>query len=332
MRKNIVIFTNGIIDIYESRKKHDLTNLFDIKIVTNFTKFMDQAPEPKTLKSKYISMFIDLTSNIVTTIYLYEKISKTKSVPISDSLPSVSRLLTILDAGFSIFSDILRRDYSLEEKREIFFKAENIFKTFDILTNRRLALFRYIDPFTSVYVESEIFDEAFKDGVELLKATGYLDEKIETKYRADIVDKQKKMNRFLTRQEVKDLVIKLLNEEGQIIKMDFLDKVEALLKHINTLIPEAKCKLMETKYTDGQEIVNYKIALFKTTIDLSIKFGKGLREITELLNPIIGKNTGKVFVSASSYQEVILILSDKTNEVKIKASKLLSEIPYSLNN
>lgn len=308
--------------IAHRRQRNHYNILFDARLVATFKSAISDL-SPDYVRSQFVDFYIEFCKSIPTSDFLYRKISnEKKGVNFTESLESISETIFALDVGYGIFSKILS-NYSGDEVRKIFWEAEDIFTAFDILSRKRMGLFKYFDPFSSIYVEMELFDKNFNDGYDLIERSGYSHKIPKEVYQKKIQLLQDNSKNAPTKTKIKDIVFELFEQEHIFFQLDLTASDEDLVKKIAEILPETNIELINKNYTEKDRIL-FTIGLYKKEIKIEIGVGDGLGAIVVLLNPIIEKEQNKSFVQLGSKHEYNFLLVDTKNKKEIKASPFLA--------
>lgn len=238
---------------------------------------------------------------------------------IVDAISSVTKTIYALDKGYEIYSDIALGLPNIV-LREHIEKGKQISQAFNILLQKRWALWMYLDPFGGLEVEDKLKQKWMSQGYSFIEACGYdnlipKDEYLEqAKYVEDIVG-------------IRKIVFYLLNSKKKAIILERVSDTDTtinLFARLADILPEAKIKNFKKEYGEQEIFVTGYILGQK--IDIKTGYDTPNREYLNLINPIVEAKLNKTIVYLSgflSFGEDILIVVDKNRAIEVKLHPLL---------
>jgi len=154
-------WVNEIKDLHDARTRENLNLLFDYNPIDSFNlSFLNGRYAEEEITQEFLNVYEKFCSRIIDAAQY-----QSESQRVSEQFTSVSLMLHLMDKGFDIYADILNKfDKSLIRKR--LENSQMIYKALEVISHKRNAVIKMIDPFDSAFFDIEYQiktpDDAYK--------------------------------------------------------------------------------------------------------------------------------------------------------------------------
>ncbi len=265
----------------KERKEKDRNLLFDIHPVENFASKLENTELNESLNKEFIDMFNSFCKRIMDSAQF-----ESRSGRVVESLRSISETMYLFDFGYEIATEMLI-DYSTKELTEMLDFSKNVDIAYGILARKKGAIYKLLDPFTSVYINISDAEKNLDAGYKLLRLLDLTKNLPYEKFKNNIERKLHTSSDEITKQMVKDEVFGILNREKLFFQVKITDRCDVLFDNIKSVIPEFQYGDFTEEYREGKELIDYSFSVFGSKNTITVSYGDGHKGVVNILNPLI---------------------------------------------